>query len=388
MDKLTFEVEAVTPIFIAGADQKNIENEGLRPPSLKGLLRWWFRTIMGGMVSVNDLKKLENKIFGFTNQKSNIKVLTTTESKPSDINILTDLNYLWFSVFLQKRKSQRLQCYSPKTRFKIILGSDDKNCLKIASGCLWAIVYLGGVGARLRRGAGSLKVNNSSSNVPYTFIFTGNTVVDAKKFMEENLAKIFEDFKEYAGERYSPQTNLNFAILSHAKVSLIEQPFNKWENGLEKVSNVYKSHRVDRDVTERFIWGLPILSRQNLKRYENLLRELLSKRLNKEDVDEEIKRLKGLKEEELLREIEESRDKTRWVFLKLLLLEKLRQASPLFIGVMDLNGTYAIRIVKFYTSIHPKFSSNTVFLKRDLDCLNDKLANELGEIEIEIPKVR
>ncbi|MCD6363255.1 MAG: type III-B CRISPR module RAMP protein Cmr1, partial [Synergistetes bacterium] len=48
MHKVSLEVETVTPLFIAGADQRNIGNEGLRPPSLRGLLRWWFRAALGG----------------------------------------------------------------------------------------------------------------------------------------------------------------------------------------------------------------------------------------------------------------------------------------------------------------------------------------------------
>ena len=39
MHSVTLEVETITPLFIAGADQRNIENEGLRAPSLRGLLR-------------------------------------------------------------------------------------------------------------------------------------------------------------------------------------------------------------------------------------------------------------------------------------------------------------------------------------------------------------
>ena len=395
MDEITLEVETVTPLFIAGADQRNIENEGLRAPSLRGLLRWWFRAIMGGMVSIRSLKELENKIFGSVNQKSRVKILTVSDSQPSQIDVQSDLRYLWFSIHMQKRNYQRLQCYPPETKFKIMLSSDDENSLKIALGCLWALIYLGGVGARMRRGAGSLKVNNVSGKIPYTFIFTGNTSIDAKEFIEKNLAEIFRDFKEYAGEKYNPQTNSNFAVLSknHAKMSLIQQPLNTWEECLMRIGNIYKNFRTRGNVKveERFIWGLPIRSPQNLRRFENLLKKNLQKKGWKEEkIEKEIKRLRKLKENELLREIEISTDKTKQIFLKLLLLEKLRQSSPLLIGVMDLNGKYAIRLVKFYTSIHPDFSSKLRFLRQDLDGFDNIIAKnkELGEIEIEIPEVK
>jgi CRISPR type III-B/RAMP module RAMP protein Cmr1 len=91
---------------------------------------------MGGIVSISDLKELESKIFGSTNQKSRVRVLSITDSRPSQIDIQSDLRYLWFSIHIQKRSYQRLQCYPPETKFKIVLRSDDEDSLKIALGCL------------------------------------------------------------------------------------------------------------------------------------------------------------------------------------------------------------------------------------------------------------
>jgi len=169
VNEVSLEVEAVTPIFIAGADQRNIENEGLRAPSLKGLLRWWFRAIMGGMTTVNNLKKLENDAFGSTNKRSPLRIISTCESQPVQMNIPYDLRYLWFSIHLQRR----MYCYPPRTKFKVTLSSRDKNSLKIALGCLWALIYLGGIGTRMRRGAGSWKVSKVLCESPYEFIFNG-----------------------------------------------------------------------------------------------------------------------------------------------------------------------------------------------------------------------
>ena len=335
---MELELENVTPLFIAGADQKTIENEGLRTPSLRGLLRWWFRAIMGGIVSIDDLKEFEKEIFGSTEQKSSVRILSLVEEAPLLISrlpaISNELRYLWFSIFMQEKQRQRLQFYSPGTKFSITLSSENKNNLKIALGCLWTLVYLGGIGARMRRGAGSLKVNKVSINTPYEFIFTGNTVDEAKKFIEENLTKIFKDFKGYAGERYNPQTNLNFAVLSkdHARIILTKN-MNEWKNLLSEIGDKYIKFRRGKELKYRYTLGLPITAYNEFK--------------------------------------------------------DLRHASPLLIGVMDLNGKYAIRLVKFYTSIHPKFSQKLKFLEKDLNDLDSKVAEEkkLGEVEIEIPEV-
>ena len=78
MEEIIFELETVTPLFIAGADQRNIENEGLRAPSLRGLLRWWFRAIIGGVkffygnLNLKSVKEEEGKLWGTTERQSKV----------------------------------------------------------------------------------------------------------------------------------------------------------------------------------------------------------------------------------------------------------------------------------------------------------------------------
>ena len=335
MEKITFKVEAITPIFIAGADQKIINNEGLRAPSLKGLMRWWFRAIMGGMIPLRHLKILESQLYGDTNQRSKIKIFSKTNASPSNINIHRDLRYLWFSIYLQRKKEERLQCYPPKSEFKIILLSDDSLSLKITTACLWLIIFLGGIGSRMRRGAGSLKVISLSNRTTYDFIFKGKTLDDLKEFITKNLNKIFKDFQDYAGNKFNPKNHPNFAILSRdtAKIALVSQVFNDWKECLKKISDLYQIFRRQKSPYDRYTFGLPII---NYRRFRDL-----------------------------------------------------RHASPLLFGVFELNGKYTVRIIKFFSSIHKDFISNLRFLKRDLNELNISIAkdNNLGELQIEIPEI-
>jgi len=363
MEEVVLEVETITPLFIAGADQRHIENEGLRAPSLRGLLRWWFRAIMGGMVSVDNLIKLEKEVFGWTEQKSSIRILSLVEDKPSlmkiekrrdlqtnhsksflilekpnapsiQLDLSSGLGYLWFSVSMQVKQNQRLQCYPPGTKFKIMLTSNKSDNLKIALGALWCLIYLGGIGSRMRRGAGSLKVSKATNKIPYEFIFNGNSISDAKKFIERNLAMIFKDFKNFAGKKFEPQKSPKFAVLSYAKISLVNTPSTQWENILEKVGKIYQSFRSTKRLEHRYTLGLPIIQHSEFR--------------------------------------------------------NLRQSSPLFIGVMDLNRLYTLRIVKFYTSIHRNFFHRLEFLKNDLDRFNAIVegSTDLGEIEIKVPEVK
>ena len=46
MEKIVFECESVTPMFMYGADGKTPE---LRPASVKGVMRFWWRAINGNL---------------------------------------------------------------------------------------------------------------------------------------------------------------------------------------------------------------------------------------------------------------------------------------------------------------------------------------------------
>ncbi len=57
MKTIEFECETITPMFLAGADGKTPE---LRPPSIKGLMRFWWRAI-NGHLPLNNLKSFTAK---------------------------------------------------------------------------------------------------------------------------------------------------------------------------------------------------------------------------------------------------------------------------------------------------------------------------------------
>ena len=49
MQEVTFDVQTVTPLFLAGADQATAE---LRAPSFRGEMRYWLRALVGGLVGL------------------------------------------------------------------------------------------------------------------------------------------------------------------------------------------------------------------------------------------------------------------------------------------------------------------------------------------------
>lgn len=144
MHKISFDLETITPLFMAGADGKTPE---LRPPSFKGMMRFWWRA-MRAEDDIEKLSKDEAAIFGGTKVgegKSKVSIKLIYESmKASDLSLLPHKNARF-----------RLRAIETKQKFKCILHIQDQY-QKVATAALKLSLLLGGMGKRSRRGFGSL----------------------------------------------------------------------------------------------------------------------------------------------------------------------------------------------------------------------------------------
>lgn len=189
MDEITLEVETVTPLFIAGADQRNIENEGLRAPSLRGLLRWWFRAALGGVMfssgslNVKEIKKEEERIWGTTNMQSKVAIST------SPINVSTQLfrdrTYLAYGVSGRDYIKGKFRM---NIRFRPTICEEDKK--KIVA-TFWLLLNLGNIGSKSRKGFGSLRITNCTTICDIEFK-NPNDVNELGKYIESNIKSCLE----------------------------------------------------------------------------------------------------------------------------------------------------------------------------------------------------
>ncbi|MGB5966713.1 MAG: type III-B CRISPR module RAMP protein Cmr1, partial [Spirulinaceae cyanobacterium] len=300
---ITFDLETVTPLFLAGADQQKAE---LRPPAFRGALRYWFRAIAGQYYS-NDLEKLrelEASILGDTTEKNGAsKIIIRLRNIPSNFctyehesSEKTGLNYLWFSLEMNSRKAIDAEIPfsvefstrpNPKYRKR-----QEKNLL-IAANCFWLAVNLGGFGSRERRGAGSLRVKRITSQG-----------LDERKL--QGLPRFDIKFKAKDIERYfSSQINKvqnNFRILlkcqdegtidfntlpsmeifnpSFCKVSWLRKSYFSWEQALDEIGKKYSSHREQYPLQKRVIFGLPLKKVDMQSRYPSPLRIKIVRSVN------------------------------------------------------------------------------------------------------------
>ncbi len=149
------ECEIISPMFLSGANIKNCE---LRPPSVKGVLRYWWRATHEHL-RLPDLKIKEYKIFGGAGK----------ESKQSDLFIdipqrtLTSLK-LGEKFLLPHKKEEREKvprnAFLEGSTFVINLGLKSERNIELTQvkALFLLLSVLGGLGKRTRRGMGSFRV--------------------------------------------------------------------------------------------------------------------------------------------------------------------------------------------------------------------------------------
>lgn len=192
--KVELKLNNVTHLFLAGANQQEPE---LRSASVRGMLRFWLRACLGGVVgdkNLTELQRLEADIFGEAERGSKVTVRLSQ----------TDIQYhMHDAPLLPHKQGNMVKAIDAGVEFNLSLilkPCTAKERLEIAtwSALLW--LTLGGLGRRSRRGAGSVRLIEVVS-APDDFSDELQTCLnDAAKSAtnREELAKSIVDLKNKA----------------------------------------------------------------------------------------------------------------------------------------------------------------------------------------------
>lgn len=171
----------VTPMFCSGADQNTAE---LRLPSIKGAMRFWWRSLMWGHVkNCQELREQETALFGASDQRcgqSRVQLRVTTRSLESQVakgeifegGQLLGAHYLGYGVMEsfdgKKTRAGRLtRPMIPGGQFTVACRfspfATDKQIDQIRR-TLILIGTIGGLGSKARKGFGSLSLTSLRSN--------------------------------------------------------------------------------------------------------------------------------------------------------------------------------------------------------------------------------
>jgi len=176
-----YECEVITPMFLHGADGRTPE---LRPPSIKGLIRFWWRV---STPKFNDEKLFlseEERIFGGSHKnKKKSPVSLIIKKTPTKTSYVSPLPH---------KNNFKLKCFTTENNFSIkLLGS--KDYINYFERSFKLLSFLGGLGKRVRRGFGSFEIIHEKDEINFL-----QKIYDQ---LDKNIYERSEDEIEYTGEK-------------------------------------------------------------------------------------------------------------------------------------------------------------------------------------------
>jgi len=245
MKKIVFSCEVITPMFLGGADDRNAE---LRPPSIKGTMRFWWRAVNVNN-NISNLKEKEDKIFGGAGDKANkssfsLRILyddikpikkefpdhpVQVPGKSYSINIL---EYLAYGTYERDRKTRKnvfnREYYSTGTKFDIVVLFREEESIKDILISFYLLSAFGGLGSRSRNGFGNFNVVNREvfSDLGKEYV---DNIMPTKKMLEQ----------------FTKLNNIpNYSAFSNGiKLFKSRQNFDTWDKSLAEIGKIYKSCR-------------------------------------------------------------------------------------------------------------------------------------------------
>lgn len=252
MQTLKFKLEVITPMFIAGAHPQG--KPEIRPPSIRGALRFWFRAMMGGVVGGDwrKVKEFESQVFGDTEQASRI-IIKVNAPLPTVRNFdFHDKGIVYLGYGLAKTKTTVARKYiptQPKYEFDMKICLREERYKNLLIGSMWLLGNLGGLGSRVRRGFGGLRTN-MAEGLPDDFqdLFEIPTEDKIVEYFQKSIKKIRRVFCGSTGRTIVPSNEPSFSVISpnYWVLKILDQRKTTGQEAMNWVGERFRKFREDR----------------------------------------------------------------------------------------------------------------------------------------------
>jgi len=240
MNWIDLEWEIITPMFLHGYEnRKAIE---LRAPPVKSLMRYWWRALHGNF-KTEILYKRESETFGAADEnlgksKFQLRIL------PYD-----NLSQKKYILIQKPKKIVKRMGISPGYKFKIRTQTHEKRpFLEKYILLQYLSLVLGGLGQRVRRGAGALKfLGFPNSSIEVEFDFERDILV-----ILNDIIELFTDLNyelNIPNKRIDLDDNRNLYNFPYLKSIIIGKEFDNWEgirSEIDKLCHNFK-HKYKKD---------------------------------------------------------------------------------------------------------------------------------------------
>lgn len=268
MKKICFELETITPMFMSGADQGRFE---LRPPSFKGLLRFWWRAYFWGRQTevtaaeiARQMSAKEGCIFGTASnkgQKSRCGLrISQSHEKPArtpfpkhllkvagrksfSINIL---EYLAYGMYEYQRGhgNQFIRDYLPAhSEFRVHVTisehkdaadqpyfEPDESIEQNVVMSMYLLSVFGAVGAKSRNGFGSFRIKRVNDDPEWFKTYNLPAVFPANGFFEQHIKNDKDpDIPNFTG------------LSKNIRLFKLQDDYTTWDDCLAQLGEIYRS---------------------------------------------------------------------------------------------------------------------------------------------------
>lgn len=263
---ITFHCKLLTPLFLTGAE-KNVPE--IRPSSIKGALRWWWRA-MNANLPLEELAKAEAALFGSVDKKSPLVVRTShppiqnlyQETKTAEESIAKQGNDVGRYLFFSQRMGDNLhnRAFPIGQTFDVIFSAPDEITLKKAVSAFWLLTHFGGLGTRSRRGGGNFEIVKTSDSAGLLSImdlaFGGQAEQPLATYLKEN----FEVVKAFLQEKGESAGHHEYSNLMGAEVLWAQNGGDLFSIGKE-LKDFRFEHAGKSNLVAKAAFGLPLSSK-------------------------------------------------------------------------------------------------------------------------------
>jgi CRISPR-associated protein Cmr1 len=249
-------LETVTPLFLGGADPRG-EPE-LRAASIRGALRFWLRALLDGVIgdsNLDALRQAEAAVFGSTDTGASpvvVRIRNLRRDAPISFSGMASgkqgLIYLFFTARETHNEPER-KAIPAGSSFELELslraGVQDQDALLKAYAALWLLTHLGGLGARSRRGAGSLQVTQVQGDVADSALPSLEVRAKTPGELQEELQKGLRQLRNSIGTSTFISSPSTFDVLhpNACKIWVIDRQFTSWEEALDAIGQRMQQFR-------------------------------------------------------------------------------------------------------------------------------------------------
>ena len=255
---LNLDLEAVTPLMSGGAWRQ----AEIRPPSFRGLMRYWLRALVGGVLGADlmPVYLVEQAVFGSASHASLVALRVLHGAPAGPLPAAGDefpgIGYLFYAAYHNRRDAvqagERFQLRLQTRPFSPLAFAvegqqvDVELVWTLAAASLWLVARLGGLGLRMRRGAGSMRFWDEPAGWPAALPPARIRAATPEGYAEEiaedlaHLRRAFGWTPVETMEYMPPYTVLH---PDSCQVYVLNQVYPSWQLALDTVGRAFQAFR-------------------------------------------------------------------------------------------------------------------------------------------------